>query len=454
MQTFSSAGVEIDYDLNGAENWTVLTAGARIGGESCDRFALAALNGSPGNFQAMTDPILDALPKVWDAVDTLQKTTPGSFVFRDAADRFHEALVGIVWASCMRSGHDQLGLQFVLKVFDLALDWERKGAAKAAYIHKGCFCMYAAIAAFRLRNVDLGVLFLEAGEDADRRTYALAGYPSLATTRPGTLTLTLRPNAGNMLYADVMAMRHVVELRLQSFHAESGIPAGQSLIIDNLDALYFEDPDSRTGTKLVFGLLMWKAHAIDDLLMMRIPHDGPYTSRRRAELLLGVFTATEQIVRRVVGRTGGHYIEVLKQVVWDEWPGKRRPEVEVALRDIRANHGEDPAQCLAFWAKPLPMQFSAVPWFLQWLECARSVRNGIAHDLETAGPVVTDWATVEKVAWYAFFAAIWLLRRKQLTSPPAAAPTLPPGWQPYPTPAPNSFSFGTQIPIMPSGVAI
>ena len=359
---------------------------------------------------------------LYDAVWSLPEKTRYSMVFRDATDRIQEVFLNSICVRCFQVELNQQALQFCLWASNMILEWEGKQPGSVRYLHKGNPYFFGAIAALRVGDLDLGFLLLEAAEDTDRRTYELAGRPREWVNRPGTFTLLLRENSNNMLYLDVQRLRHRVEQMTAEFLREGGLPSGATFSIQDMDGLFLGAGDWRAAAKLWGYYMVWTLHTIENPALASVTHRGDISLRRRAEVLLGILTATEQIVRKAEGVSPPttHYVDVLDSLV-----GNQRG-AQPTLRSIRGQlsdrDGEaDLDRFLTYWSRGQGAHVGGFPWYVRWIEPARVLRNKIAHLLEAPTPLQKNWEETERLARFALFSALCILREKQ-TRPPSPSP--------------------------------
>jgi hypothetical protein len=450
ISTVTHGRVEIDFDLSRPENQTVLQGDLRIDGKPALDSVVAARATAGGNVGQTLRMIEHALSDAWSAVSKVQATAPSTFAFRDAADRVHETLVSPIWVDLTVSRQDQAAFGVAARALELVFDWEAAAPqGTPRYIHKGTLFFYAAVSSLRLRNVDRGLLFLEAGEDCDRKTYLIGGQPGGEVTRPGTLTLLLDPQPANALYNDVLALRAAVDQRLGDFRVTGGEPPADALVMTDFDSYFLRDPSTRSGGKFCVGYMYWKQFNVDDPVIDRVARSGELTRRRQAELLFGVLTASEELVRRVEGtmRQSDGFRGVVAAVVARDWTGMSPTSVEKVLQQTEALHSNDIDKCLKFWQSQLPPNLPpGSPWYLRWIEQGRFVRNRIAHSLDTPAPVETRWSELDRVAWFYLFTALWLTRQAD------ASRKRPPPTNPVPIAGPPTISQNSGLPqVMPSG---
>jgi hypothetical protein len=412
---FQFQDVKIVYDPNAASDQTVLRENFKVGGTPITGLLQGILGQAGGSLESAKQPLSKLLTHLFDSVWALDTATPNSLVARDAADRIHETLLSPIWLDLTNRGLDKTALDFMIWGAKICTDWESSVHGSPRYVHKGGLYYWAATSALRLRNVDLGLLLLEAGDLSDTTTYGRAGLPGGETERPGAYILRLDPNSSQMLHADVVALRSVLNVRLTEFSTGSGVPSTDPLALNDLDTFLLGDRMRRTPAKFVVAYLLWTSFLIDEPALSTVPRGGEYMSRRKAELLFGLLTATEELIRSVEGSAGkkGKYSRVIARLVAPDWTPQTAESSFQVLNAVETSHHDSVDSCLKFWSSPLPATVpSGIPWYVQWLESGRFIRNKIAHSSEAPSAIQTNWPDLERVAWFSLYSAVWLLRRK------------------------------------------
>jgi hypothetical protein len=446
--------VVINYDARRAENITVEPDDVLVDGKPALQFAIQSLlsHGNPIGPSAAADLEL-VLPSAWEACSLLETKLPGELVFRDAADRVHEVMPGYLWKTLTDSGFDQEAFQFAARFISNAYAWEAANQASAFRIHKGTLMFYGAASSFLLRNVDRGLLFLEAGEASDREVYARIGDPGGEVDRPGALTLLLDPNPTNAFARDVHVLRAAIDAKLADFARTGGEPPRDPLDMSNFDGLLLKDPNSRAAAKLTFASLVWRLFNFDDPAVAPLPREGEVTRRRHAELLLDLLTASEVILRDVDGSNSPreHLVNVVGRLYAHDWTTSTPSKIVEELKKVESTHADDIGKCLDNWIQANLQAVPGAPWYAAWIEQGRYVRNRIAHKLETTGAVTTRWSEVDRVAWFSLFAALWLKRRKNPGPkfPPGPAPAMQLSQVPFSTTPGSVYPLSV---VQPSGI--
>jgi hypothetical protein len=448
---FQFQDVEIEYDPGGASDQTVLRENVKVGGAPITSLLQGIIGQTGASIGSAKPPLSKLLTHLFDSVWALDAATPKSLVARDAADRIHETFLSPIWLNLTNRGLDKAALDFMIWGAKICTDWESSLHGTPRYIHKGGLYYWAATSALRLRNVDLGLLLLEAGDLSDTTTYGRAGLPGGESERPGAYILRLDANSNQMLQADVIALRKVLDVRLTEFSMGGGVPSKDPLSLRDLDSYLLGDKLRRTPSKFVVAYLLWTSFLIDEPTLSTVPRGGEYMSRRKAELLFGLLTATEELIRSVEGSLGqkGKYSRIVARLVAPDWTPLTPETAFNALNAIETSHHDSVEACLKFWMSPLPTSVpSGIPWYAQWLEAGRFIRNKIAHSSEAPAAIQTSWLDLERVAWFSLFSAVWLLRRKV---PGMRRPT---PTTPFISASPMPQFASTASSLVPSGVTL
>lgn len=447
----SHGKVVIRYDVARGPDHTVEKDGITVSG----RGLLAVLGevliqagGQSERVLAMLEPVLF---EVYDAIDQLPASTRGDLVFRDAADRCHEQMLTPIWRDLTSQGRDQLALEFMLWSTRSIAQWEN-AVSPSRHLHKGVPMYFGAVSALRMRDLDLGCLLLEAGELVDRETYSFAGKPGGETNRPGTLTFRMSENPGNFLQLDILRLRDTLRKQLSDFATSSGAPARDPLLIEDLDRCFFDNPDLRTGTKLLFASLFWTMFLIDNNSLSGVPRGGQLIPRRQGELLFGLLTAMDRVLREVnLPQMDRDLYEVIQRIVAADVPGGSSPTaVKLILDGIVQGHGNDIDRCLAFWDQnKTGGPGGNLPWYVGWLESGRLLRNKFAHLLDAPSQVHSKWQDIERTVRFALFSSLWLLKRKAGPVPtPSSQPTASLGGPQNPMTAMDQWVAGSGVATM------
>lgn len=401
--------------------------------------------GNPG-LKAFLRELLDA---VW-AFDSASPKK--SLAFRDAADRIFEETVSRIWTGLSAQNQSSDALDFVLWVLDICREWESEFPALPRYVHKGAPFYWAATSAFRLRNVDVAMTLLEAGDATDSEVYRRAGLPEAGIHFPGRATLTLDPNPANMLYNDVVAMRTIVSGWLGDFDRLGGQPPGTRLVIGDLDQFLFGDSRLETAGRYLIGHLLWSNIVGGHPVLGASKGVGPFSRRRQAERLLGLLTGTEGLVRSIAPPKS-QYAEVLATLIAGGSGGPTRTPKKVRKILDRSSDmfSGNVERCQDFWEKWSPSGPTfGFPWWVRWIEPGRFIRNQAAHILEAPAVLDSKWTSLEHTSRFAFFTAIWLARSARSGSGPSKPPGTAAGSGP-----PVGATVAAPAPgITPSGVAM
>lgn len=406
--------VEIRYDSELGEGRTVQYDDITVGGMPIKTVLRSIMNDVHCNVEAAKPELKRLLIDLFDTIWDLPLSTDHDLVFRDAADRVHEVFVSGIWNFLSTNMGDEPALSYMFWAFEVIGDWERATPGKERYIHKGTPFFFAAISALRRSNVDLGFLLLEAGEEVDRTTYVKAGRLGEEVSRPGNLTLRLDPNPNNALGGVVMELRRICEGRLKEFSdtiAQSGFAP---LSMPDFDRYFLQNANWRSGTKFWVYHLFWSKLMVTDLNAVSVPRGGAFGRRRQSEVLLGILTTVEEILRQVDGTHGprDRFVSVISEICSRYMSGSpKSDDVEKALSALTKGFGENVDKCLAHWSSPKSVApTTAFPWYLQWIEPGRFLRNQVAHILDAPDEVQTRWADIERVVVFALFSAVWLFR--------------------------------------------
>jgi hypothetical protein len=442
--------VEIRFDTSRTVNRTVLPDEVLIDGKLALQFAKDSVKaaGTPVGPSCVRD-LEKVLPDAWEACSKLESRLPGELVFRDAADRVHEAIPGHLWSSLTTDGFDQQAFDLAARIISDAHSWEHPAASAIRDVHQGTLMFYAAASSFRMRNADRGILFLEAGMESDRVAYARVGKPGGEVDRPGALTLLLVSSPANAFSHDVNALRAVVDTKLIGFSQASGEPPGDPLRLPDFEVQLLRDPASTAAAKLIFAELVWTHFNVNDPAVAQIAREGEITKRRHAELLLDLLTASEVILREVEGtrKPRENFVNVVARIYAAGWTLNKPSDVAGELVAIDTKHADQIGNCLDFWNKnPLQSALPGAPWYVPWIEQGRYIRNRIAHQLETTGAITSRWLEVERVAWFSLFAALWLRRQK---NPKPILPAIQYPSLPFPA---TSGSISPILVGQPSGI--
>lgn len=404
---------EVVYDPDGPLAQRVRQDGIRVGGRPFKRVFAETWNGAaPGPWIPRIEPLFS---EALEAVEQLESVTPSdSLVSRDGADRVLEVIVIDVCRKMFTAGRNSEALEYCLWALHTISEWEQRGVATKRYIHKGVPYFIGGISALRCRNLEVAVMLFEAGDLADDETFRRAGVPTVGVKFPGRAFLSLDPTPNNLLASEVNAMRADVDAWLADFAATGGMPAGDSLLMADMDQAFFSDSSLRTECRYVVGYLL-RTYLVDrDSTLRAVRGLGPLARRQQAEWILGLLTATEGIARRAEGTLAPtqDYFDVIAELVRREGSAghTNRNRVKGVLGGIVGMHKGSIENCLDYWSKWAPSGATAgYPWFVRWLEPGRLIRNQAAHVLTAPTALDTRWEEIERVARFALLSSIWLV---------------------------------------------
>lgn len=403
---------EIDFDPKRGVGQTVRHSDILVAGKPFRRAFLDSWNAPPP--RPGPPKVANLLREAFEAVKGVDLAAPkGTLCARDAADRVFEVAVSGVCQDLLSRGANAQAQEYCLWVIEQVQSWEAGGPPGSNYIHRGVPYFFGGIASVRCRNLDLAVPLFEAGDEADEHTFERAGVSTAGLKFPGRAFLRLDPTPRNLLAPVVGVLRGVLDSWLVDFARTSGAPPSSSLTLADLDSTILGQDSLTTECRYLVGYVL-RTQIVDlSPALKEVQGRGPWARRQRAELVLGMLTAAEGILRSTVPSAGPRtqFRDVMAEIVIANSPKSlgTAKQVGTELEGIVKSHADSIDICLDYWARWVAAGSTAdYPWFVKWVEPGRFIRNKAAHVLKAPEALEHRWDEVERVAKFALFSALWL----------------------------------------------